>query len=88
MRTLSGLGERAHLAGQSINLSTHLQDILAVIESNDLNDEILCGHSYGGMVITGVAGQGGERSGTLFYIGAVVSENDQSAFDVVGTVAA
>jgi pimeloyl-ACP methyl ester carboxylesterase len=82
--TLSGLGERAHLAGQPINLSTHVQDIVAVILSQDLHDVILCGHSYGGMVITGVAGQVGERIRTLFYLDAAVPENDQSLFDIIG----
>jgi pimeloyl-ACP methyl ester carboxylesterase len=82
--TLSGLGERAHLAGQSINLLTHVQDIVAVIHSHDMSDVILCGHSYGGMVITGVAGQVGERIRTLFYLDAAVPENDQSLFDVIG----
>jgi pimeloyl-ACP methyl ester carboxylesterase len=82
--TLSGLGERAHLASQSINLSTHVQDIVGVIHSNDLSDVILCGHSYGGMVITGVAGQVGERIRTLFYLDACVPENGQSLFDIAG----
>jgi pimeloyl-ACP methyl ester carboxylesterase len=82
--TLSGLGERAHLAGQTINLSTHIQDIVAVIQSHNLNDVILCGHSYGGMVITGVAGQVGERIRTLFYLDACVPENEQSLFDIIG----
>jgi pimeloyl-ACP methyl ester carboxylesterase len=82
--TLSGLGERAHLAGQPINLSTHVQDIVAVILSQNLDDVILCGHSYGGMVITGVAGQVGERIRTLFYLDAAVPENAQSLLDIVG----
>lgn len=82
--TLSGLGERAHLAGQAINLSTHVQDIVAVIESHNLNDVILCGHSYGGLVITGVAGQIAERIRTLFYLDAGVPEDGQSTFDIVG----
>lgn len=82
--TLSGVGERAHLAGLTINLSTHIQDIVAVIQSHDLDDLILCGHSYGGMVITGVAGQVAERIRTLVYLDAVVPENGQSAFDVLG----
>jgi pimeloyl-ACP methyl ester carboxylesterase len=82
--TLSGLGERAHLAGQPINLSTHVQDIVAMIQSYDLSNIILCGHSYAGMVITGVAGQVGERIRTLFYLDAAVPENDQSTFDIIG----
>jgi pimeloyl-ACP methyl ester carboxylesterase len=82
--TLSGLGERAHLAGQAINLSTHIQDIVAVLETNDLTDVILCGHSYGGVVTTGVAGRVPERIRTLFYLDAGVPEDGQSTFDLVG----
>jgi pimeloyl-ACP methyl ester carboxylesterase len=82
--TLSGVGERAHLASQAINLSTHIQDIVAIIESHDLKDVILCGHSYGGMVITGVAGQIAERIRTLFYLDACVPEDGQSLLDIAG----
>ena len=53
--TLTGLGERAHLASADVNLDTHIEDILGVLESEELHDIVLCGHSYGGMVITGVA---------------------------------
>jgi pimeloyl-ACP methyl ester carboxylesterase len=80
--TLSGVGERAHLAVQAINLSTHIQDIVATILNEDLNDVILCGHSYGGMVITGVAGQVAERIRTLFYLDASVPEDGQSLLDL------
>lgn len=82
--TLSGVGERAHLAGQAINLATHVEDVVATIVSEDLSDVILCGHSYGGMVITGVAGQVGERIRTLFYLDASVPEDGQSILDVLG----
>lgn len=82
--TLSGLGERAHLASQSINLSTHIQDIVAMIEFEDLKDVVLCGHSYGGCVITGVAGQVPDRIKTLFYLDAIVPMDGQSLLDVFG----
>lgn len=82
--TLSGLGERAHFAGQAINLSTHIQDVVAEIETNDLRDVVLCGHSYGGMVITGAADRLGRRVRSLFYLDAPVPENGQSLFDIVG----
>ena len=52
--TYTGLGERAHLANPDIDLSTHIQDVLAVLEFEDLQDVTLIGHSYGGMVATGV----------------------------------
>ncbi|MEI5617151.1 alpha/beta hydrolase, partial [Streptomyces brasiliscabiei] len=52
--TYTGLGERAHLANPAIDLETHIQDILNVIHFEDLRDIVLLGHSYGGMVATGV----------------------------------
>jgi len=55
--TLTGLGERAHLMSRSIDLGTHIQDIVGVIRCEELSGLVLCGHSYGGMVIAGVAEQ-------------------------------
>jgi pimeloyl-ACP methyl ester carboxylesterase len=52
--TYTGLGERAHLANREVDLETHIQDILNVIKYEDLRDFVLLGHSYGGMVATGV----------------------------------
>jgi pimeloyl-ACP methyl ester carboxylesterase len=79
--TLTGLGERAHLISPSIDLSTHVEDILAVIRCENLSDVVLCGHSYGGMVITGVAEHIGDRLRTLVYIDAFVPENGKSLSD-------
>ena len=53
--TYTGLGERAHLLSRDLGLDTHVQDIVNVLEYEELTDVILVGHSYGGMVITGVA---------------------------------
>ena len=53
--THSGVGERAHQNGEAITLETHIRDVAGCIEAEELNEVILCGHSYGGMVITGVA---------------------------------
>ena len=53
--TYTGLGERAHLTNPDISLDTHIKDVIAAIEMENLNDVILIGHSYGGMVATGVA---------------------------------
>lgn len=82
--TLSGVGERAHLASQAINLMTHVEDVVATLVNEDLSDVILCGHSYGGMVITGAAGRVPERIRTLFYLDASVPEDGQSILDVLG----
>lgn len=52
---LTGVGERAHLLSGEVTLATHIKDVLSVVEHEELNDVVLVGHSYGGMVITGVA---------------------------------
>jgi len=82
--TYTGLGERAHLARSDIDLSTHIQDVLSVLEFEDLNDVILIGHSYGGMVATGVADNAAGRIRTLIYLDAFAPKNGQSLFDLVG----
>ncbi|MCK1721025.1 alpha/beta hydrolase [Bradyrhizobium sp. 141] len=80
--TYTGLGERAHLASPSIDLETHIQDILNVIRFEDLNDIVLLGHSYGGMVATGVADRARERVTQLIYLDAFVPRSGQSLFDL------
>ena len=65
--TYTGLGERAHLASPSIDLETHIQDVLNVIKYEDLRDIVLVGHSYGGMVATGVADRARDRINQLIY---------------------
>ena len=79
--TLTGLGERAHLINRAIDLNTHIQDIVAVIRCEELSDVVLCGHSYGGMVITGVAEQIAAKIRSLVYLDAFVPENGKCLFD-------
>ncbi|HEV2124362.1 MAG TPA: alpha/beta fold hydrolase [Chloroflexota bacterium] len=81
--TLTGLGERAHLASRSIDLEMHLQDVLNVLVYEDLFDVVLVGHSYGGMVVTGVADRTPERLARLVYVDAFVPENGQALLDLV-----
>ena len=76
--TLTGLGERVHLAHPDIDLDTHIQDILMVLEYEDLHDVILVGYSYSGMVITGVAEHAPERQAQLVYLDAFVPQDGQS----------
>jgi pimeloyl-ACP methyl ester carboxylesterase len=83
--TLTGLGERAHLMSRTIDLGTHVQDIVGVIRCEDLSDVVLCGHSYGGMVIAGVAEQVAGTIRSLVYLDAFVPENDKSLFDYLPT---
>ncbi len=82
--TYTGLGERAHLARPEIDLSTHIQDVLAVLEFEDLTDVTLLGHSYGGMVATGVADKAPGRIARVVYIDAFAPKDGQSLFDLVG----
>jgi pimeloyl-ACP methyl ester carboxylesterase len=86
--TLTGLGERAHLARPEIDLETHIQDIVAVIESEELRQVTLVGHSYAGMVISGVAARAAARIGHLVYLDAFVPEAGKSLLDYLGPRAA
>ena len=80
--TLTGMGERSHL-GPQVGLSTHIEDVVAVLEFEDLHNVVLCGASYGGMPITGAADQASERIGLLIYIDALVPVNGQSGLDLL-----
>jgi pimeloyl-ACP methyl ester carboxylesterase len=80
--TLTGLGERVHLGHPDVGLATHVQDVVNVLEYEDLSDVILVGHSYGGMVIAGVASAAPGRLGHLVYLDAFVPEDGQSMLDL------
>jgi pimeloyl-ACP methyl ester carboxylesterase len=73
--TLTGLGERSHLIGPDTNLTTHVTDILNVIKWERLTDVVLCGHSYGGFIISGVAEKMTEAIAAMAFIDAFVPEN-------------
>jgi pimeloyl-ACP methyl ester carboxylesterase len=78
----TGLGERAHLASESLDLDAHILDILNVIGYENLHDIVLIGHSYGGMVATGVADRMREHIAQMIYIDAFVPRDGQSLFDL------
>ena len=80
--TYTGVGERVHLANPSIDLETHIQDILNVIKYEDLRDIVLVGHSYGGMVATGVADRARDLISQLIYVDAFVPDQGQSLLDL------
>jgi pimeloyl-ACP methyl ester carboxylesterase len=82
--TLTGVGERAHLVGPHVDLDLHLEDVVQLMRYEDLRDVILVGHSYGGMVVTGVADRATERIGKLVYLDAANPTNGQSLVDVSG----
>ncbi len=81
--TYTGLGERVHLASPEVDLTTHIQDIMGVLEYEDLREVILVGHSYGGMVITGAAARMGERISHLVYVDAFVPNEGESLLDLI-----
>ena len=73
--TLTGLGEREHLNSADIDLQTHINDVVNLILYEDLHDVVLTGHSYGGMVITGVIDRIPERIKHVVYLDAAVPDD-------------
>jgi pimeloyl-ACP methyl ester carboxylesterase len=84
----TGVGERVHLARPDINLSTHVADVLGVLECEDLSGIVLVGHSYGGMVATCVADRAASRIARLVYLDAFVPRDGQAIVDLVGPATA
>ena len=84
--TLTGLGEKAHLNNNRISLSTHIDDIVNLILFENLHDVVLVGHSYGGMVITGVMNRVPERLKHVIFLDAAAPEDGMSAEDLWGKV--
>lgn len=81
--TLTGLGDRAHLAPAGPALTTHIEDVVALLDMDDLRDVVLVGHSSGGAVITGVAQRAGGRLAGLVYLDAFVPRPEQSVLELV-----
>ena len=82
--THTGVGERAHLGGESITLETHVRDVLGCLDKEELDDVVLCGHSYGGMVITQIADRVPERIRALVYLDAFVPGHGDSVISLLG----
>jgi pimeloyl-ACP methyl ester carboxylesterase len=80
--TLTGCGERAHLMSGTVNLTTHIEDLLHLFRYERIERAVLAGHSYGGMVITGVADRIPERIAALVYLDAFVPEDGNTLFDL------
>jgi pimeloyl-ACP methyl ester carboxylesterase len=81
--TLTGLGERAHLGRPEVDLAHHVQDVVAVLEAEELRSVTLVGHSYGGMVVTGVAARAASRLAHLVYLDAFVPAPGQAMLDLI-----
>src|SRR6202012_4898047 len=80
--SLTGIGERVHLASPQVNLTTHVTDVVNTILYEDLTDIVLLGYSYGGMVVTGALAHVADRGAHLVYLDAVTPENGQSLRDM------
>ena len=76
--TLTGLGERSHLMRAGIDVSTHITDVVNLMKWERLSNVVLCGHSYGGMVVSGVAEIMAAQIGSIVFLDAFVPENGDS----------
>jgi pimeloyl-ACP methyl ester carboxylesterase len=81
--TLTGVGERSHLLSSQVDLETHISDVVNLIRWEELSDAVLCGHSYGGAVISGAADRVTDRIGALVYLDAFVLANGECLYDHV-----
>src|SRR5215469_4478164 len=82
--SLTGIGERAHLASPQVNLTTHVTDVVNTILYEDLSDIVLLGYSYGGMVITGSLAHVADRVAHLVYLDAFLPDDGESLNDLAG----
>ena len=81
--SLTGIGERAHLASPAVDVSTHIADVLGTLEYERLDEAVLVGHSYAGMVVSGVADRAPQRIGTLVYLDAFVPQPGEALLDIL-----
>ena len=81
--TLTGLGPSAGMLSEHVTLDTHIRDVVDLLECHDLHDVVLAGHSYGGLIVTGVAEQARDRIGHLVYVDALVPEHGQAGLQIM-----
>ncbi|RKN04228.1 alpha/beta fold hydrolase [Streptomyces radicis] len=81
--SLTGHGEKEHLLGPDVGLDTHVADVVGLLVDEDLTDVVLVGHSYAGMVISGVADQVPDRIAGLVYLDAMVPVDGETVLDVI-----
>jgi pimeloyl-ACP methyl ester carboxylesterase len=80
--TLTGMGERFHL-GPRVGMVHHVEDIVAVLEFEDLQDVVLCGASYGGMAVTAAADRVAPRIALVVYVDALVPRDGQTGLELL-----
>ncbi|MCK1797528.1 alpha/beta hydrolase [Streptomyces sp. XM4193] len=81
--SLTGYGDRQHLLGPEVGLDTHIDDVVGLITEEDLDEVVLVGHSYAGLVVSAVADRLPERVAHLVHLDAMVPEDGESAADVI-----
>lgn len=81
--TLTGLSDRAHVLSPAVGLSTHVEDVVRLVEAEDLHDVVLVGHSYAGMVVSGVASRIPHRLARRVHLDAFVPRDGESALDLL-----
>lgn len=82
--TLSGFTPLAYAAGREVGLACNIHDVVDLLATHNLWDVVLVGHSYSGLVISGVADKMAERLAALVYLDAFIAEDGQSLFDIIG----
>lgn len=85
--TWTGIGEKRHLAGPHVDLSTHIDDLVLHMETEDHRNVVLIAHSYGGMVATGAMGKIADRVSKVIYLDALLPAAGQSVFELFGAEA-
>ena len=80
--SLTGYGDKVDLAGPDVGLDTHVDDVVGLITEEHLDDVVLVGHSYAGLVISSAANRVPERVAHLVYLDAMVPEHGETAADV------
>lgn len=83
--TLTGLADRSHLMAPGITLQTHVDDVVNLMKWEDLNDIVLCGHSYGGSVVSGVAEAMLPRIASIVFLDAFLPDSGQTIVDLSPT---
>jgi pimeloyl-ACP methyl ester carboxylesterase len=80
--TLTGVGERQHLLRADVNLDTHIGDVVQLLQMEELSEVVLLGHSYAGIVLSGVIDLVPDRVGAAIYCDAYVPEDGQSCYQL------
>lgn len=81
--SLTGMADRHHLISEEVGLHTHIDDVARLIEWEQLDRVVLAGHSYGGMVITGVAPRVKKKVAHLVYVDAFLPRTGECAWDIL-----